>query len=497
MTIHATVEYATRPTVTTIDRTDYPLQDVDFPGIAICELNKISLSAAKKVAREIFENYDSVNDDVSLREILDMLKYLGHLYLFELNEGEENGVEFLHNLLTQRYESYAPRILNQLTPNCQSMLKRCSWAGKEQTCEDIFYPRKTADGYCCTFNYGRPSDDFGASSNDKDIVTIDGIERAIGVGLQAGLRISLYSNFTDYFYKTLPVLGFKVLIFSPLDFPDTSSGSLHEVIISPQTESSLTLEATSFYSVPEVQHHSVEIRDCLFKDELAVTFGGHYSYSDCIMYCRISDILSHCNCVPYFYPIPLDKEYVRTCNLKDLSCLKKYRNRWWRVIPRIENQMEPFNENFSTGPDGYLNCTGCLPACEDIVYGFSLSSAPLLLSEGDDTWGHGGCINSKQSTNHSIVNIFFQNPGTVRLKQDVIFYWWELMSNYGGICGFFLGVSLISVVELIYFFTMRLYKRKDEVTNGRKSSNFTLVKAVRPSLRPLYWEEMMQPYGKY
>ncbi|XP_046752348.1 sodium channel protein Nach-like [Diprion similis] len=495
MTIEATIEYATSPTVTTIDRTDYPVQEVDFPGIAICDLNKISLSGARKIARQIFEDANIINDNISYYEILDMLKYLGHLYVFELNEGEEQSVEFLHKLLTQRYESYAPRILKEITPNCQSMLQRCSWAGKDHSCVDIFYSRKTADGYCCIFNYVRPSDDFGTNIL-ADIVTSNGIEHAVGIGVQAGLRVSLYSNFTDHFYKTLSSLGFKIQIFSSLDFPDTSSGSLREIIVAPRTESYITLHATSFYSVPEVYRYSVEVRDCLFKDELAAIFGGHYSYSDCIMYCRIDDILDHCNCVPFFYPTPLDKESVRTCDLKDLSCLRKYRDRWWRVVPRIENGMEPFTDNFLNGPDGYLNCSRCLPACEDIAYEFTLSSA-ILSAAGDDTWSRESCGKTEKFIDHTVINIFFQNSGTVRLKQDVIFYWWELMSNYGGICGFFLGVSLISVVELIYFFTLRLYKRKDEMRSGKKSSKFTLVKAVRPSLRPLYWQEMMQPYGKY
>lgn len=33
----------------------------------------------------------------------------------------------------------------------------------------------------------------------------------------------------------------------------------------------------------------------------------------------------------------------------------------------------------------------------------------------------------------------------------------ELLANFGGLLGFFLGISLLSFVEIIYFFTLRTF----------------------------------------
>lgn len=64
----------------------------------------------------------------------------------------------------------------------------------------------------------------------------------------------------------------------------------------------------------------------------------------------------------------------------------------------------------------------------------------------------------------------------------------ELLANFGGLLGFFLGISLLSFVEIIYFFTLRtflLVKRKilpkdsAETTNERKSN--VKINIIQPS----------------
>ena len=37
--------------------------------------------------------------------------------------------------------------------------------------------------------------------------------------------------------------------------------------------------------------------------------------------------------------------------------------------------------------------------------------------------------------------------------------WLDFISSLGGICGLCLGVSFISVIELVYWFTLRLFGR--------------------------------------
>lgn len=50
-----------------------------------------------------------------------------------------------------------------------------------------------------------------------------------------------------------------------------------------------------------------------------------------------------------------------------------------------------------------------------------------------------------------MVRIFFGQPETWMYKQDVAYYWFEIFSNFGGMCGIMAGLSLISITENVYF----------------------------------------------
>lgn len=53
------------------------------------------------------------------------------------------------------------------------------------------------------------------------------------------------------------------------------------------------------------------------------------------------------------------------------------------------------------------------------------------------------------------INIEFLTWPIIRYKREVLFGWVDLLVSFGGIAGLFLGFSLLSGVEIIYYFTMR------------------------------------------
>ena len=52
------------------------------------------------------------------------------------------------------------RIMAQVLPSCSDLLPKCFWHGKLQNCSKIFQLRKTNDGFCCTFNALRLSENI-------------------------------------------------------------------------------------------------------------------------------------------------------------------------------------------------------------------------------------------------------------------------------------------------------------------------------------------------
>jgi hypothetical protein len=66
------------------------------------------------------------------------------------------------------------------------------------------------------------------------------------------------------------------------------------------------VSAASTYSTSEVRALSKEQRQCLFDDEQTLRSasgnGSGYSYSNCLVQCRLQHMHRLCHCAPYFYP---------------------------------------------------------------------------------------------------------------------------------------------------------------------------------------------------
>lgn len=62
------------------------------------------------------------------------------------------------------------------------------------------------------------------------------------------------------------------------------------------------------------------------------------------------------------------------------------------------------------------------------------------------------------------VKIEFLTWPIIRYKREVLFGWVDLLVSFGGIAGLFLGFSLLSGIEIIYYFTVRagcmMYKNR-------------------------------------
>ncbi|XP_012234766.2 sodium channel protein Nach-like [Linepithema humile] len=496
MMLDFTLMYKRSPTFTTPETFLYPIWNVDFPAIAICNVNRISRKAAVDLAQELMEFESTKNpfaNNLTMPDLTHMLSLLGQLYLRQDGNADTEPTKRLHTILERAYNDYdVDRIMKRLTPKCKSMLRKCSWKGKDVMCDDIFVLRKTQDGYCCTFNYARRNDCFGSA---KDVFASQYVERIMNIGSEYGLSVLLNPQLDDYFYKILPINGFKISVYNPMNHPDATSGQVREVLISPKTETFIELDAIMFHTTEDVQKYDIRERNCLFKTEQSKIFRGYYSFSDCIVYCRLQDIFRLCGCVPFFYP--RDVAFDRNCNLKDLSCLTKYRERWKNVKPRFENVMTPFDESKFEGLSGYLSCD-CLPSCTDVMYNLQSSSLPL--SRSNLSFGR----YSYSIQNDSLVRIYFRKTEVMRLRQDVLFHWYEVMSNYGGVCNLFLGVSIINVIEVLYRLIIRICRPdstnqstaqiKESIEGNQDSAEVTTitVESVKISqvIQSLHWEEL-------
>jgi acid-sensing ion channel, other len=94
---------------------------------------------------------------------------------------------------------------------------------------------------------------------------------------------------------------------------------------------------------------------------------------------------------------------------------------------------------FNEESNAFKTCD-CLPSCNSIDYSYN------FFIEN---------INKKNENNLSTVSIYFADDEFIVLKRSATFGTVTLLSNIGGLLGLFLGVSVLSAVEVFYFFVIR------------------------------------------
>lgn len=117
----------------------------------------------------------------------------------------------------------------------------------------------------------------------------------------------------------------------------------------------------------------------------------------------------------------------RICNHEDRKCTEKVK----QILKNVEHE-------------DYKSCK-CLPECNIISYYYENFHERFKVE------------NQSMFDEHSAALIRFDDDEFVAYKRYESFGSVELLSNIGGLLGLFLGVSVLSIIETIYFFTLRLF----------------------------------------
>uniref|UniRef100_A0A182FQ30 Pickpocket n=1 Tax=Anopheles albimanus TaxID=7167 RepID=A0A182FQ30_ANOAL len=432
-------KFTANPLITTLHDTIYPIEHVPFPAISLCNNNRISRTAALRYADTLAQR-DTQRRNASY--FLDQIVLLGKLYDYDFENLHQmtKFQEFLdlHDVSNATGMYSALETLAKLSPRCEDMLLRCFWKSIELPCmlrNDMIEVRRTQYGFCCTFN-------FIGHNEDNEIhpppYYLD------VTGPEMGLVVLLNGSTNDYFYNLFNNIGFNLQIFNPNEVPDITAGGVSEQFVHLGTETFIRVDAITINSEPDVLGYSREKRQCVFRNEL-LKYGSVYGRSNCVAACRIRSVLALCECVPFFMPTATNvgSKSVTICNLQHIACLNKYKIKWSTVItdivqiPGLEKEMEES-----------LLCPDCLPSCSDSKYQITASALPLIPSNRD---GFSITAGIRDVRDVSVVRIFFGQPETWMYKQNVAYYWFEIFSNFGGMFGIMAGMSLITLMECVYF----------------------------------------------
>lgn len=93
----------------------------------------------------------------------------------------------------------------------------------------------------------------------------------------------------------------QVTIFNPHDYPDMTSGGVIEIFVPTETQMNIELQGIVSYGTKNILRYSLKHRHCVFPEEMILAHAT-YTYSDCIVDCRIQNIWEICRCIPFYMP---------------------------------------------------------------------------------------------------------------------------------------------------------------------------------------------------
>ncbi|XP_055383286.1 sodium channel protein Nach [Condylostylus longicornis] len=275
---------------------------------------------------------------------------------------------------------------------------------------------RTEDVACCSHFesvYTEHGFCYGFNSRFKSKDKID--EKSVAVH-------DLYETDKKWSLQFLLNQTSRIYIFSHEEYFE--AGFKHQLVWEKRNEDSILISKKNTYTTDDAKQLSIKQRKCIFPDEVKLSyFKEEYTFSSCMKECRINKAYKLCKCNPPFYKPIAD---IPMCKLSDFPCLDKYK----KNITNIKD------------------CLQCELSCQKTVYNIE----KLTKVEGD---------------NSNEVRIEFLTWPIIRYKREVLFGWVDLLVSFGGIAGLFLGFSLLSGVEIIYYFSLRafcmIYKSRDEL----------------------------------
>ncbi|XP_055689017.1 pickpocket protein 19-like [Lutzomyia longipalpis] len=407
--------FSSSPLATVIESTIYPVSEIPYPAVTICTSNRINWS---HVDDAVGQYAASVGGNLANMTVT--LKYF-------LAEGIERMLsdefDLVRNFPQNNHQSHRElehinfgQLLHEISPRCSNIFKEpCWWRNKYVNCCTIFVHQVTTYGHCFAFN-ALYNEEAARHLNETDWPW-----RTSNYGDWSGLRVTL---------RNPQARGIGVIIHHPIEWPQTAkfipTGSIAIFSITP----------TFSYSSSSVGRFTPTQRGCLLESEISdeetvMSLPGlKYHLENCIAECRQRYMVQYCNCtVDFMYPTgsyPI-------CNATGLRCIGNFVGKW-----RKYTVLQP---HIHTPKDTTL-CATCLPQCRHVTYSIATESNTLPAEDRDLI----------------TLDIHFRYATMVKYRTYVVYEFLDLIVAFGGIAGLFLGSSLLSIVEILYYILCGIFR---------------------------------------
>ena len=461
---------------------------MDFPRVYVCNLNQLQSSGIRATGSDDPEDFIVMN-----------------IVWFGEEMGMEDKTRF-KDLLQKVYEKYGPyygdvSIIS--TQKCKDFIVKAKWSNMPIKLFMNATMALTDIGYCCQLTPDWPIREFNP---DKDKTQM------ISNGIQNGLMLTLdLEKFDNGMISDSN--GAKIGLSHPLDRPvmrnigfDIKSGELTEVALVPTV-----IETTS----DAISKFEPEKRGCYNDEEFELRYmhGLRYSMDNCLYDAFLERVVQDCNCAYNSDPKVLwYNPSVRGCVLSpsNITCSEKLvkligsngmesavdarSGEMKKCLSRCETQQFTIIPTTLEYPNGKFQAfkhhtETCLVmekiskicndqfkkavfeeyyeediTCKELIEFHAKNNEPChgisyfrpKITNNNDTkvlkFYH-----KYSKENMAKVAIYFRDPYYTKIVRDVKMTFTTFISNAGGLVGLCLGLSLVSLFELLYHFLKFLF----------------------------------------
>ncbi|CAG9811156.1 unnamed protein product [Chironomus riparius] len=196
-----------------------------------------------------------------------------------------------------------------------------------------------------------------------------------------------------------------------MDFMGFEYGTKFDVIVTPE------IIRTEEY----LRSLKPSVRGCYFDKEKSLKFFKKYSQRNCDVECLANITMNRCGCIDINQPFSNQNEMCLNISRSQPTCLSI-----------LKRDLYTF---FDFSPE--QNCS-CLPLCNSISYNIKYYTK------------------HESGGNETTINVRMNMDDIVLFRRYQQFTFSDVVSYVGGLLGLFAGISMLSIVEFFYFFTIRL-----------------------------------------
>lgn len=439
------------PVIVTFSEESTPVYEIPFPTVTIC--TDIKMKQTKLNFTDVWHklNKDGYKNATIKSEDLQMMHSLSPICDRPPAHFEEYVKQSGLNVTDADVQFFANA--KRVAPSLNEILFRCTWHRQDINCSDIFQEILTDEGICFTFNYYNASeiyneymlaDSFHVTRHKKKSSYWNGVKvpnmtesdiypyRVLSgsEGLRIDLR--LFEFDIDYVCSG-PVQSFKILLHSAGEIPQLKKYYYripldHDTVMAVRPNIMNTTESL-------IKNYNQDQRKCIDEGERNLIFFKKYTQRNCQLDNLALRTSIRCKCVAFSMPRLRNIPICRT--LVQLQCVKNVENSLMQQV--LNKTAISYN---------------CLPACRSISYDAEISMARLDRYNHQRAMGQG--VKSQRKRRYTRVFISFKDEQFFSSRRAEMYTVIDFIANCGGILGLFMGISILSIVEVVYFSTLRI-----------------------------------------